>query len=172
MKLIIINGSPAAGKSTLAQRLHQELPLSLLADIDSWRRLVSGYRENRKESLEITYKFAVAAIDAYLQTGHDVIVDKAILGVNDVLDAIVESGQKYGAEIYEFVLTADKDVIIQRAAERGFRDAGLLTPEKVVELWDRAQDLIQERPNAVVIDTNTLDAEAIYKKVKGILLKE
>ena len=65
MKLIILNGSPAAGKSTVAEKLHKMLPTSLLADVDSWRRLISFWRENREESLRLTYVFTVAAVDAY-----------------------------------------------------------------------------------------------------------
>jgi predicted kinase len=171
MKLIIINGSPATGKSTLALRLHEALPMSLLVDVDAWRRLISGYRENKKESLKTAYKFTIAAIDAYLQTGHDVVVDKAILGANEVLEDLIMCGKKHGANIFELILTADKDMVVQRAERRGYRESGLLTPDKTLELWDKAQALIKERTDAIVIDTNTLDADSIYQKVKDIVLK-
>ncbi len=169
MKLIILNGSPAAGKSTVAEKLHQDLLMSLLADVDSWRTLVSGWKEKREESLKYAYQFTVAAVDAYLQTGHSVIVDKAILSDNSVIDALAESGRKHDAEIYEFILTARKETIIERAHTRGFHENGLLTLQRVEELWERTQELIKQRPNAIVIDTTNLDQEELYKKIKSLV---
>lgn len=169
MKLIILNGSPAAGKSTVAEKLHTDLPMSLLADVDSWRKLVSGWREHREESLMNAYKFTVAAVDAYLATGNSVIVDKAIRG-EDIIDALIEAGKKNNAEIYEFILTASKEIITKRAEERGFHENGLLTPEKVVELWNYAQELIDKRPNAIVIDTSNLSPEEVHDRVKSSVL--
>ncbi len=169
MKLIILNGSPAAGKSTLAEKLHKDFPLSLLADVDEWRRLISGWRENREKSLKLSYIFMVAAVDAYLKTGHDVIVDKAIVSHDTVIDSLIKSGKEDGAEVYEFILTADKDIISDRAEKRGFHENGLLTPEKVVELWEKTQRLIADRGNAVIIDTSSITAEEVYEKVKAVI---
>jgi adenylate kinase family enzyme len=45
MKLIILNGPPGIGKSTVAQKLQKELPLSFLLEIDALRRCISNYRE-------------------------------------------------------------------------------------------------------------------------------
>jgi predicted kinase len=168
MRLIILNGSPGAGKSTAAAKLHADLPLSLLADLDSWRKLVSGWRENREESLKYTYTYAIAAIDAYLGTGKSVIVDKAIRG-EEVIDALVAAGKKHDAEVFEFILTATQEVVSKRAEERGFHTHGLLTPEKVVELWQAAQELIAKRLQAIVIDTSAFSPEEVYEKIKRIV---
>ncbi|OGI19308.1 MAG: hypothetical protein A3J06_03595 [Candidatus Moranbacteria bacterium RIFCSPLOWO2_02_FULL_48_19] len=170
MKLIVLNGSPAAGKSTLAEKLHQDLPMSLLADVDSWRKLISGWRENREKSLKYAYTFTVAAVDAYLQTGNSVIVDKAILSDDSVIDTILSSGKKYGAEVFEFILTAKKDTIIKRAAQRGFHKNGLLTADRVIELWEITQKLIRKRSSAIIIDTSTLDPKEVYQKIRAIIL--
>lgn len=169
MKLIIINGSPASGKSTLAEKLHQDLPMSLLADIDAWRRLISGWRDNREQSLTNTYKFTVAAVDAYLKMGHSVVVDKAILSDLHTIDELIESGKKHDAEIYEFILTADKEIIVDRANKRGFHENRLLTPERVVELWQAAEKLTGERMHAVKIDTSNLTPDDVYQKVRNIV---
>lgn len=167
MKLILLNGSPAAGKSTVAARLHEALPHSLLADVDSWRKLISGWRDNREESLRNAYDFTVAAVDAYLATGNSVIVDKAILNADPVIDALIEAGKRHGAEIYEFILIADRDTITARADARGYHENGLLTPDRVVELWERAQELIRKRPHAIVIDTTTLSPDETFKEILG-----
>jgi len=166
MKLIILNGSPAAGKSTVAKKLHESMPFSLLADVDVWRKLVGAWQENRSESLKLAYVFTVAAVDSYLGTGHDVIVDKAILSDADgVLDALVAAGKKHNAEVYEFILTADRDVIRKRADERGYHER-LLTPERVLELYDMAVALVADRSKAIVIDTTNLKPEDTFETIK------
>ncbi len=172
VKLIIINGSPAAGKSTLARKLHEDIPMSLLADVDSWRKLIAGWRDKREESLKVAYVFLVAAVDAYLGTGNSVIVDKAILSDNSVIDALIESGQKHGAEIFVFILTAERQIIIDRAEKRGFHENGLLTAQSVVELWETSRKLAADRPEAMLVDTSYLDAETVYRKVKDIIVKK
>jgi predicted kinase len=77
MKLIILNGPPGAGKSTVAEKIHADLPMSLLIVVDAWRKQISEWRENRKESQVLSYKITAVSVDAYLSEGHDVIIDKA-----------------------------------------------------------------------------------------------
>ncbi len=154
----------------MAESLHQDLPMSLLADIDSWRKLINGWRENREQSLSYAYTFTTAAVDAYLQTGNSVIVDKAILSDESVIDSLIAIGKKHGAEVFEFILTAHKETIIKRAEQRGFHEQGLLTPKRVEELWEITQELIQKRPHAIVVDTSTSNPREVYEKIKSIIL--
>ncbi|HEV7449332.1 MAG TPA: hypothetical protein VGP13_02205, partial [Candidatus Paceibacterota bacterium] len=140
--------------------------LCLLASGDLWRKQISGWREHKKESLQLSYKSLIAAVDAYLETGHDVIVERAILNDDATIDSFVGSGKKHGAEVHEFILTADKEVIIKRAHERGFHENGLLTPQRVEDLWHATEELRARRPHATVIDTGQLDSNAVYEKVK------
>lgn len=168
MKLIIINGPSGVGKSTVAVQLHKDIPLSLLIDIDAWRRNISGYREHREESLALAYQFTISVVDSYLKSGNSVIIDKAILGNNSMLDALVTLGKQHNAEIYEFVLFADKEKVLARADERGFRAESLLTREKVEELWEKASKLMDERPDAVSIETNNIHQDDVYRTVKKI----
>jgi adenylate kinase family enzyme len=172
MKLIIINGSPAAGKTTVAQKLHDDLPFSLLADIDAWRRLVSSWQQHRAETLRLAYQFTIAAVEAHIKNQHSVIVDKAILSDNSVIDALVAVGKKHGAEIYEFILTADQSTTITRAEQRrrAIPHRTWASNEKVLEFWHITQKLKDERPHAILIDTSTLTPEAVHLKIKNIVL--
>jgi len=166
MKLILINGPSGVGKSTVAERLHREIPLSLLVEVDAWRRFISAYKEHKAESLELAYQYTTAGIEAYLETGHSVIVDKVLLDAPQILDAITALGKKYGADIHEFVLTAEKEKVIERAAQRGYSPDSLLTPKKVEELWESAEKFRFERPLATVIDTTHLSPDAVYDLIK------
>lgn len=167
MKLIIVNGSPAAGKTTVAKRLHEDLPFSLLVDMDSWRKLINQWAKHRRKTLELAYVFMLGAVDAYLRSGHSVIVDKAILTSDKTIDCLRATGEKHEADIYEIILTANKKTIVNRANKRGY-DSGLLASSDVERLWKKAGQLESRRPHAVVIDTSNLSSADVYIRVKEI----
>ena len=161
MKLILINGPTGIGKSTVAQKIHQAYPLSFLVDIDALRRYISGYRENKDESKQLSLLVSESIVETYLKSGHDVILDKVFTDP-EIVDRFIELGKKYNAEVSECILNASRGLVIQRAEERGFRENGLLTPEKVVKFWEGIQEYIKKRPRAIVVDVETMSQEEVY----------
>ena len=168
MKLILLNGPAGVGKSTISARLHTEMPNSILIDVDELRRSIPNYKEQRKESLLLAYQQTAEAIDTYLKKGKHVIIDKAI-SYSDTLDSFIEIAKKYGAEVYEIFLYADKKTVQKRADERGYIPGSLLTRERVGELWDMADALRNERPNAIVIDRTEFPPEETVKKILSFI---
>ena len=170
MKLILINGPTGIGKSTIAQKIHQGLPLSFLLDIDAQRRYICGYRERRGESHDLVIKLSLAILENYLQSKHDVVIDKFLTDV-EVAERFLELGRKYNATVFEFVLNADKETLVRRAEERGYREGSMLTPEKVPEFWDRIQSYVKERPQSIVVDTKNLSIEETFECIQGKILQ-
>lgn len=169
MKIIIINGPTGIGKSTISSMVHQDLPLSFLLSIDEQRRYISHYRENLIESRDLARNLALGIIDNYLQTGNDIIIDAVITDIK-FIEKIVQIGQKHNSKIFEFILNSDKDTLIKRAKERGFREGGLLTPDKVIEFWHNIQLYIENRPDSQVLNTEKLTIEETYEFIKEQLL--
>jgi predicted kinase len=166
MKLIILNGPSGIGKSTTALELQKQLPLSLLIDIDAQRRYIEGYKEHREESAKLSYKHAIALSRAHLGFGYSVIVEKTALWADWFLEELEKSADDYGAEFFEFILTAKKDILLFRATERGFTEGNSLTLAKVEEMWEESEKLPARRPKAVVIDTSEMAPEEALRKVK------
>ena len=166
MKLIVLNGPSGIGKSTTALELQKELPLSLLIDIDAQRRYIQGYKEHREESAKLSYKYAIALTRAHLGFGYSVIVEKTALWADWFLEELEQSAQEYGAEFFEFILTAKKDILLSRATERGFIEGGSLTLAKVGEMWEESEKLPARRPKAVVIDTSEITPDETLRRVK------
>lgn len=164
MKLILINGPTGVGKSTVAQKIHQARPLSFLMDIDALRRYISGYREHKDESKELSLLVSESIVETYLKAGHDVIIDKVFINA-EITDRFIELGRKCGAEVCEFVLNASKDLVVNRAQERGFKEDSLLTPEKVIKFWEDTQEYLKGRPNAIVVNVEELNPEDVYRYV-------
>jgi predicted kinase len=168
MRLIILNGPSGVGKSTISARLQLDIPNSVVIDVDELRRSIPDYKERRQESLLLAYEKTVEAIGNHLKEGRSVIIDKAI-SQSDTLDSLIEAGKKYDAEVYEFLLFADKDTVQARADERGYKPGSLLTREKVGELWEKADALRKERPDVIIIDTKDKRVEEVLNEIKETL---
>lgn len=165
MKLIIINGPSGIGKSTITAELIRSLPHAVALDVDEMRRQIPNYRELREESLQLVYKQTAAAIKEHAANGFDVMIDKAISSA-EVLDSLVATGEECGAEVFEFLLFADKTTVQSRADARGYRPGSLLTRERVGEMWDQFDTLRHQRPSAILIDTSLLTLEDSLTKIK------
>ncbi len=161
-RLIILNGPPGVGKSTIAARLHKDISNSILLDIDEIRRSIPNYKEQRKESLILAYQEAMRTIEDCLAKDQTVIIDK-VVSDSDTLDSFVEAGNKQGVVINEILLFADKESVQKRADERGYKPGSLLTRERVGDMWDQVSVLRRSRNNAVVMDTTHLNLEEVYE---------
>lgn len=170
MKLIIINGPCGAGKSTLSAKLHASMPLSFLLDIDAQRGFISHYREQREMSGKMILVISMAIIKSCLEAKCDVIVDKMIFDPA-ICDSYHEIAKTYGADVYEIILWAPKEVIMKRANERGWRENGLLTPEKCELFWDRINELKENRPKARIVDVENITENELYSNVAKIVGK-
>lgn len=168
MKLIIINGPCGVGKSTLSAKLHADMPLSFLLDIDAQRRFISHYREQKEESGKMMMTISKAITMSCLEDNRDVIVDK-ILFDSAVLDLYYEIAKTYGADIYEIILWAPKEVVMERANDRGWREGGLLTPEVCELFWDKIDELKESRPQAQIINVENMSEEDAYLEVVKIV---
>ncbi len=171
MKLIIINGPTGVGKSTIAKEVHKKLPLSFLLEVDAQRRYISGYKDFREESGELMFDISKAVTEECLRHGRDVVVDKIIIDSEITLNKFIEIGKKYNAEVFEFILNSDRELWLNRINERGYRENGSLTPEKAEWFWDKIQEYIKKRPEAVVVDTSNKTVEEtlgeLWKKINS-----
>lgn len=173
MKLIILNGPCGVGKSTIAQMLRDSLPMSFLIDVDAQRRFIGKYQEEeyRQSSANLSFLASLGIAEACLRDGRNVIVDKFIMKDADMIERFIKLGRKNNAEVFEIILWAEKDIVLKRAENRGYKVGGSLTPQKCEEFWYQTRDLKEQRPNAIVIATDNLSIEETFEKVKKVILK-
>src|SRR6476469_9691128 len=77
-RLILLNGPPAAGKSTLARRWADDHPGTLLLDIDLLRTMVAGWQDDLLGAGARIRTTALATAAAYLGEGGDVVVPQLL----------------------------------------------------------------------------------------------
>jgi predicted kinase len=110
--LLVINGAPAVGKTTLAHRYADDHPLTLVIDVDLLRVHLGRWPE-RDESKAIARDLAVALARAHVADGYGVVVPHYV-GRPEFLGRLRALADDAGARFVEVVL-ADEP---QRIAER------------------------------------------------------
>jgi predicted kinase len=136
-RLIVLNGPPGIGKSTVARRYVEDHPLALSVEQDIVRALLGGWRTRETESGVLARELCLAMARTHLRAGRDVVVPQFVANP-EYLDRLAELGREERAEHTELVLIDDLG-----SAERRFHarlDDPLLTEHHTVaaDLIDRS----------------------------------
>lgn len=115
--LVLVNGAPGSGKSTIAAALAARRPLALALDIDALKHSLGGWRADQHRSGLQARRLALALIQRHLADGHDVVVGQylARTGFVEELEAVANA---HGAQFVEVVLVMDAGTLAARLAAR------------------------------------------------------
>lgn len=120
-RLIIIGGSLATGKSTIAKHLEQETGTKRISMDDLKERLfdIGGYRDRTwsKRIGHMAWPVFKQLVEMHLEQGDDVIAEATFLWPDDA-DWIQQIAAKYGADIFQIWMTADPQVARERFVHR------------------------------------------------------
>src|SRR6185312_3813890 len=73
-RLILLNGPPAAGKSTLARRWVADHPFALNLDLDRIWEMIGGWQQDYRLASSLACRLAAAMAGTHLRQQRDVIV--------------------------------------------------------------------------------------------------
>jgi len=107
--LIIIRGSPASGKSSLARNLAKKLKGKIaLLIADEFRWIMTAHENRNKKDYDISFDNFLYALKNYLKSGYTVIVeDSWIRKHNDKstnIKKVISLGKKYKTKITQILL--------------------------------------------------------------------
>ena len=161
--LILLNGPPGIGKSTLADFYVQRHPGALDLDIDLLRTMVGGWKQAFVLAGEIVRPLALQMAATHLTHGRDVIVPQYLASGNEV-GAFQDIAREANAAFVEVVLMSSQDLALRRYSSlRDQPDALRSCINDVIDssggndyllsLYDDLVAAINARPDAVVIDS-------------------
>src|ERR1700712_4526280 len=96
--LIVLNGPPAAGKSTLAGKYCADHPLALALDIDGIRHVLGRWRDQPAEAGLAARAIAMAGARVHLTAGYDVVVPQLLANpgfLNELAAAAADCGAQF-----------------------------------------------------------------------------
>ncbi len=179
-KLILLNGNPGMGKSTLAQRYVDDRPLAMNLDTDRIWHMLGQWQYNRPRSEELQFKHSYLLAGSHLAEGYDVIVPALIQSLEGY-ERFEITARDNNAELKEIALVSNVDDAIARCIERGkklgfadgFRPGGVLDTNGREQMLKRMHEnmlaTIALRPNTVVLEPIKGDTEKTYDELLAIV---
>jgi predicted kinase len=176
--LLLLNGPPGVGKSTMARLLVQEHPLALCLDIDLLRRSLGRWHEHPEESGLLARDLALAAARVHLLSGHAVVVPQ-FLGRLTFVERLEQLAEEVGAPFRHIALMDSRDAAIARFLSRAagpnasdqHREAAELAGGEagLGQMYDAMQAVLAARPDAVVVQSAEDDIEGTYLRLQQAL---
>ena len=161
-RLILINGAPGSGKSTLGRRLVDETRLSLLLEIDTIRGHLGRWADDPAASGAVARRIAIAAAGVHLDSGHDVVVPQ-FLGRVAFIEELEQAAAQHGAEFVEVALVSSAEDTRRRfdarraSVDQNHADARLLQSRpgaaSIETMYERMLSALSARPQVRYVRT-------------------
>ncbi len=178
--LILVNGAPASGKSTLARRYVDDHNNTALVEVDTLRMTLPNWEQDEATRL-IARDLAGAAVVEHLGAGRDVILAQYFGRLGYIL-LLEDVAREHGATFVEVILATEVGLALDRfgARRRAMAERGENHPERdiadadveafIVDAVNRLKRLPKARPKSQIIPVELEASEdEIYRRLRSVL---
>jgi predicted kinase len=175
--LILLNGPPAVGKSTLARMYANDHPLALNLDIDVLRAQLGRWRDDPGAAGLAARRVTLAAARAHLTAGRDVVIPQLVARV-EFIEQLAAAARDSRAVFREVMLTDEQDNLFARYRERVQQEltagrepitASDLTDAQLAQFYERLQAVLAGRPETIIIHAHAGEVAATYDELAARL---
>jgi predicted kinase len=167
-QVVLINGAPGSGKSTVAQLLAQDIRLALALNIDVIKHSLGQWETDATGAGQQARRLALAMADEHVGAGNDVIIGQ-YLARTEFIEQVECLAKRHGADFIEFVLVLDNRTLLSRLEHRAVQpnrsehevNARFVSAGDVPELVRSIERLMAQRPSAISIDASGTPAETV-----------
>lgn len=174
-QLILLNGMPGIGKSTIARRYAADHPGTLVCDVDVLRMLIGGWRDDFAGAGARIRPAALGLIRGYLEHAGDVVLPQLLARASE-LERFEQAASESGAAFVEVMLQDDADSAVSRFHNRSdgtdewheivqdlvASDGG---DELLRNYHRRLTDLVRLRPATRIVPSLPGDVDGTYAAV-------
>lgn len=179
-RLVLLNGPPASGKSTLAALLVGSRPMALNLDIDLIRGQIGAWTDSPADAGVAARRLAVAMATTHLAHGLDVVVPQ-FLAREEFIVELADTARRVGAAFVEFALILSRTETFEAFTDRSaspdnqqHRDAQALVEQSgglvaLGEMHDRYMLLLETRVSAHRIEVRRGDVDGTLREIDATL---
>jgi predicted kinase len=169
-RLILLNGAPANGKSTMARLYVQDHPLALNLDVDQVRAMLGRWRDDAGTAGLRARAIALAAARVHLLAGYDVVLPQ-LVAQPEFLEQLAALADEVGVTFHEIMLMSPWAHAWRRLGERtGTTEAAVpVTEAALTEFYDRLAAIPPSRPATRMVDTVDGDPAGTYRRILACL---
>lgn len=167
---ILLNGFAGAGKSTIARRYIANHPLALAIEGDELIVNLGNWLKQETEARELIYEMIKSLLAIHLSKGYDVVLPYLVTD-NRHIEEFESIAAKCNAVFYNFLLSNDKEVAIQRLLRRGTWGEAGTDPlgekdmPEINRLYDAMEQQLEHQDRVIVIDQAGLSIDDTYGQI-------
>jgi predicted kinase len=167
-RLVLINGAPGSGKSTMAQALAHDQHMMLALDVDAIKHSLGRWDEDASASGMHARRLALALAEEHLSAGYNVVLGQ-YLARTEFIEDLAGLAERRHAQFFEFVLEIDAPTLAVRLAERASApdrpehtiNNRLVGPDDATRLVESMKELRKTRPRALHVDARCSQASTL-----------